>query len=151
MSVKNGMKPAAQKLEQSETDFFAPQDGGLLSIPPRVKQWLEEKGWEARFVNALEMQKAGGYHKNGWRVAKLPADVYTPDFSMGGDADGYLRRGDAVLAVLPKEHANKRRTQLADKSKRQQGIQSQAAEELRGMMKGNNIKGKIHEGYEDNE
>lgn len=116
MSVINGKKPLSQKRQvqapQTDvTDLF----GNPLTLDKEVMDALKAKNLAHRFINAAQLQSMGGYHQYGWRPIKakdLYANMGTSDFMFGIDPEGYIRRGDLILAVRPQEVNEKHKAYL---------------------------------------
>lgn len=133
---------------KTSSDFLsASNDPFMFDVDPTLKAQIESEGFAVRWINRNKYVENRGDHR-GWRPYQIPIEKRESkgalDFQYGVDPDGYISRGDLVLAVRPVEMqaANKRR--IANKNRAQQGYQAQAARELRettGM--------KVVEGYDD--
>jgi hypothetical protein len=68
------------------------------------------------------------------------------------DPEGFIRRGDLILAVQSKAVNSARKAQVANRNKSQSLAQRNKAqaEELRRQLRNNDIKADISEGYDDN-
>ena len=91
---------------------YQPIDPGfspdVYGLDPELKKELDDQGLYPRFVNFREVERYGGYHPKGWRIYKRKNAVKTDsDWVYGRDPNGYVRRGDDILAVKTKEDAAK--------------------------------------------
>jgi hypothetical protein len=145
MSTKGKVKkPKAQV----SSDFLSSSnDPFMFDIDPKLKAELDNKGLATRWINRTKYVDNRGDHR-GWRPYKLEGAKVEQkdalDFQYGVDPDGYVSRGDLVLAVRPMEVHEANRRRIARKNQAQQGHQAQAARELQeqtGM--------KVHQGYDD--
>jgi hypothetical protein len=142
MAIQNGKRPLSTKNRPSAStldDIF----GSPLGLDPGIVKAIEAKGLSYRFVSVPALQKMGGYHNRGWRpllMKELGGEYGTLNqnsLQFGGDPDGYLRRGDLVLAVRPKDMTDKHRAFLRQEALlRSNSVRDKAqAEELRNMAK----------------
>ena len=116
MSSKPSMKDKGIPI-QAKNDRFDFIDPGfatdLFALDSSVKKELEDKGLVGRFVNVAEIEKMGGHHQKGWKVYKRDNQAASSkDFLFGADPNGYIRRGDTVLAVKTKEDAKRHKAYL---------------------------------------
>ena len=145
MEIKNGKKPiSAKPKSQSLTldDLF----GNTLSVSPEVAKAIESKGMAYRWISYTKFIQMGGQHERAWRPIKRK-DCGMMDSSPENDPDGFIRRGDLVLAVRPKELHEKHRAYLRQEAQRGKTVQKSHADELRKYAKDQGIDMKISEGY----
>lgn len=156
METRNGKKPLAAKAQAKPTplnmdDIF----GNTLGLDPAIREALKKKGLSYRFVSAAKLQMNAGYHIRAWRPIKLKdIEGYGTIDLFGSDPDGYVRRGDLVLAVRPIELNEKHKTLLAQEANRAKGIQKRQADELRQHFKETGLDKagmSVIEGYEEDE
>jgi len=127
-----------------------------FDLDPEVAKELEEQGLEARYVNIKLMGRNGGTHPRGWRPYKRQkSESSTRDeYLFGKDPEGYVRRGDLVLAVKTKEEVSKHRAYLdyEAKSHSVNRIIKNKRKEMREMIKNQGMGDYVtlHEGYEEN-
>lgn len=129
-----------------------------LSIPAVVLKELEEKQYSYRWLNAKEMLEKRGLHRSGWKIyrAANPDKVKSKDefdFSIGVDADGYVRRGDLILGIKPVELQERHKERVREKTRNQDvtRLQQQRAREMRMQAKSAGISDfEAHEGYDEN-
>ena len=98
---------------------FTPQD--MLAI-----RGLDER-YEYRWLNATKLAASGGFDPRGYEVVKTTDASEAPKFKSpyGVEAtviDGTIRRGDAVLARIPKEAAQRRREYFRFKNRQKEEI-----------------------------
>lgn len=139
-------KKIAPKATANE-NLSSSADPFLFDVDPTLEAKIVAEGFALRWINRGKYVENRGDHR-GWRPYQLKVEATTSkgslDFQYGVDPDGYISRGDLVLAVRPvaMQEANKRR--IDRKNLAQQGFQAQAAAELKektGM--------KVLQGYED--
>ena len=92
-------KPIVKNGRVTAPDFMATG----FSLAPGIKKYLDEQGLEARFINIKLIQNSGGVHPRGWQPVKFPKDVMNSAGAFGQDVDGYMRRGELILAAKKKE------------------------------------------------
>lgn len=154
--VSKGKAPISQKkLGSVDGDFwFDPANGDLTSIPSSVKTQLRDEGYACRLINSKKYQEDRGFHKSGWRVYKFERGQEigqgSLDFGFGVDAEGYLRRGDLVLAVMPLEMHESHRQNIFRKTKAQMGKNVADAKEIEQYARASGIQSvSIDAGYGD--
>lgn len=158
MSTINGKKPIAEKARTRATplnmdDIF----GNQLGVDPAIVKAIEAKGMVHRWINAKKLQEMGGYHHRGWkpiRMKEIGCDTLDlSSLTFGTDPEGYLRRGDNVLAVRPRELHEKHRAYLDQEARARSRANTNKAhaEQMRQFVKEAGLDVKVHEGFEDEE
>jgi hypothetical protein len=153
--IKNGQKPLSEKrlakpARLNMDDIF----GNKLGLDPAITSALEAKGMDVRFINAKILQDMGGWNEMGWRPVPMKEVCNTTDthsFQFGIDPNGFIRRGDLVLAQRPKDMGIKHKQYLAQENERAR-IKTKSkyhAEELRRLADEAGLDARIHEGYDD--
>jgi len=140
---KKAKKPAAVS-----SDFMGMHnDPFQFDVDAQLKAKITSEGFVCRWINRSTYIANRGDHR-GWRPYQMPKSELQSkgalDFQYGVDADGYIMRGDLILAVRPAEVHQKNKQRIELRKRAQQGHQAKAAQELRektGM--------KVLEGYED--
>lgn len=129
---------------------FNPADlyQSALDIPESIKKEIEEKGLAARWINATEFQRQYGFHKSGWTPYK-PDNKLPAIAGVSGDPEGFVRRGDLILATKTKEQHNLHKARLKMKSSMASGYNATKAKELRRFMQESGVKTKVVEGFEE--
>jgi hypothetical protein len=122
-------------------------------VDGNLSEYLNSKGLEYRWIN-LAMFKAKGFHKTGWVPFKR--DDETPetesDKLLGRRADGFIVRGDQVLAVKTTEQAAAYKAHILEKNRiMSRSVKKEAVSQLKSAFADHGIKAEIHEGYEENE
>lgn len=152
--IPAGRKPLSSKPKPSmlqHDELF----GNACSIPQELRDELEAKGLECRFIDAKRLYEMNGYHDKGWvpykREAKSSDTVNASDWKFGTDPHGVIRRGSLILAVKTKEQVQKHKLYLKQKADRQKGFNAEKAQEMRKFARDNNLPAEIHEGFEENE
>jgi len=123
-------------------DFFA--------VDPALKQEIASKGLVCRWINAVKLKANYGYDSRQWTPYKRESQPsVTSTFS---DPEGFIRRGDLILAVQPKQLATARKAQVDARNLAQSSAKQQKAhaDELKRQMRENGIKADISEGYDEN-
>lgn len=135
-------KPVDLSKETQENSFF--------NVPAGIKEELSKKGFECRWINSIKYRQNFGFHRSGWKAYKTTAAKLAPDsldFGDGVDAEGYIRRGDLVLAVKPSQAAEQHREKIRAKNRRLMNYSQTAADDLRKTVGGS---GAVLEGYDEN-
>ena len=119
-----------------------------LDLPKALRAEISEKNYVCRFININEFNKRGKIHTSMWRPYR--PDIATEmDQGYGRDADGYIRRGDLVLAVRSKSEDRAAKSMLAKKNIQYAKHDKDKAHELRKFMSKNGISAKILDTYDD--
>lgn len=125
----------------SYDEFF----NNKLSLPQNVKDHLGEKGLDWRFINAGQFRSSGNTHRSHWK----PHIFDQVEF--GQSAEGHITRGDLILATRPKAVSAGHRKFLKERNNRLNAFNRTKAQELKASMAEAGVKGKVTEGYEENE
>jgi hypothetical protein len=151
--MNNGRKPLSQKGKPSGAARPLGLDeifGNPLSVDPAIAKAIEAQGKEYRWVGYQKLVSNGGYHERGWKPVKRSECGNMESIpTFGVDPEGYIRRGDLVLAVRDKELCERHRAYLREQAGRGKQIQKKHADELRQQVKAAGIDATITEGYED--
>lgn len=147
-STINGKAPLSTKKNAARGTFS--YQASLLDIPGNIKQELEAKGLEGRWISFKTYADNYGYHKQGWTVFKSDSSTLPTGVLQGSNPDGIIRRGDLVLACRTKEACDEHRQILQDRADRAKGYNKAKADELRQLAKENSVDAKIYEGYDEN-
>lgn len=155
----NGKKPLAAKAQKTASSRINLADlfSDTLGLDPEIKKGLDAKGLSYRWISAPKLQEFNGHHARGWRPVKLKECGTLPsnpqEWMFGSDPEGYIRRGDCILAVRPKELNEKHKAYLKQEAdERTRAVSNKAhADELRHLAKEAGVEIKLHEGFEENE
>ena len=143
--MKNNKLPLSAK-HNNEAVSYEDVYMNELELDPDLKKELQTKNLAWRFINATAYRK-NGTHKSRWipykRETKSPVDQI-----FGVEADGYVRRGDLVLAVKPKTDADRQRAFLAHRAKAQMQVQQSHGEEFRRFAAESGVKTSVSEGFD---
>lgn len=120
----------------------------ILELPPGIQEEIESKGLVARWINLTEYKRQYGFHRSGWAPYK-PETALPATNSLAGDAEGYIKRGDLILAVKTNEQQNLHKRRLKHKADLYKGYNAEKAKEIRDLMRNVGIKTKVVEGYEE--
>ena len=144
-SIKN--KQAVEKASIAVSEFD--MDDALI-IDPKIRAEIEAKGLVCRWINGHKFKDNYGFDARRWVPYKTETGM--GEAFGGKDSEGYIRRGDLILAVRTKEMNAAHKAKIDRKNKTLAAAQNkQAADELRQRMKDAGVKGvKILEGYEAN-
>lgn len=148
---KGGRVPVSEK-DESLGFSFAEFDQSILNLDPEIKSELDKKGLAYRWINATHYKASGNFHKNGWRVYRYEGasdQRGSLDFAYGVSPEGYIIRGDLVLAVKPKEQAERYKQYLAHRATLQSGKSKDVADTFKKMARESGAA--VLEGYEENE
>lgn len=150
--MKKGLvkKPSISEASVSSDMAGFSENASILDIDPQIKEELAEKGLSYRWINANKFIAQHGFHRTGWKPYQTEKRERKGalDFGMGVDPEGYIRRGDLVLAVKPEEMQARHRQRLKLKNDLYRGFNKQAADQLRELTRGI---GQVYEGYEAND
>jgi hypothetical protein len=151
--IKNGKKPISSKKKPSVEHFSASELFGedMLARSPELQKELDDQGLVGQFLNATQLLKTGGRHKNGWEVYKRKTGLDVKEIKFGQDPNGYVRVGDLILGVMPKEYHARKRAALDYKAQRLADPNKAAAQNLRQFAKDQGVNITVHEGYEAND
>lgn len=141
--------PAKPTFNVMSDDIF----GNKLAVPAGVQKELASKGLEGRWVSYKQMIDNRGYHEKGWVVYKQEkSDTMDPGTFLGGaDPDGYIRRGDAILAVRTVAKSDQHREWLKQRANRLKGHHQTAAEELRATARGAGLNSNVDDRFDEDE
>lgn len=113
---------------------------------------LKSKKLEYRFINRVQFQK-NGFHRSHWKPYRREAtsERSAADKLFGADPDGFVIRGDLILAVKSAEAASQHRDFLDRKNKilSRSAKSSEQASRLRQEIQGLGKDAQIHETEED--
>lgn len=157
MSIQNGKKPLSSKKATAATPLNADEIfGNELGVSKDMAAAIDKGGYTYRFISASKLAGNGGYHHRMWKPLPMKqlkewgyATMDAFSFTIGNDPDGYVRRGDLVLAVRPKEITEKHRALLKQEAKRASMSQKKHSDELRQMAKEHGVDAQVLDTYED--
>jgi hypothetical protein len=110
-------KPEIKKPESTKKPVEIPNFAkNVFDIDSALQKELDEAGLVPRWVNIKQMENFGGYHPKGWVPYKRKS-INETEKLFGQSGDGFLRRGDLVLAVKKKEEVDKHRAYLRHEAK----------------------------------
>ncbi len=123
------------------------ESASLFKLSSAIKKELSAQGLVWRFIFVKKYIDNHGFHRSGWKphqFAKPAEDRGKFDFGDGIDSEGYLRRGDQILAVKTKEAQAIHRAKIQRRNDAHKQYNKQAAQNLR-----TSADVKVFEGYED--
>lgn len=111
-------------LKQSKTQEMA--EGEFHPADMLAVSGLDDR-YVYRWLNATKLQNSGGFDPRGFEVVKTLDGQEAPKFKAPFNVevsvmDGTIRRGDAVLARMPKDMAEKRRLFFKNKLRQREEI-----------------------------
>ena len=118
-----------------------------------LKKELADQGLEGRWVSYKELVENQGFHQKEWVPYKRKKDatIDSSTFLNGTDPDGFIRRGDAILAVKTAEDAERHRLFLRERAQRQLGYNKEKGDELRRMARDSGLSTRIDDEYGDDD
>lgn len=140
--MKKGKEPVSRKYEDIDSPSNQPS---LLHITDTVKKVLDSKDLACKWISDITYRRNYGFNKEGWKPHKFSENVE------GMDPEGFLRRGDLILASQPTENVAEKKARIRRKTQAYEGFNKEKANELRRLAKDSGLDMQIHEGYEDNE
>ena len=141
------VKKPTPKVEFNPADLYKSR----LDVPPDLAKELKDSGLSYRWINAKEFQKNFGFHHSGWQPYKRKQTSAKVDSLYGGDVEGYVRRGDLVLAVKTNEEQEKHKMGLAYKANLYAGLNKKQAAQLAEAARQAGVKTKVSDSYESAE
>lgn len=151
MSKKQTMPSVDQKKPKSFkslADFYMSGD----AIPSRIKAFLNEKGLSYRLINAVKYKGSGNFHRSHWVPLEIPKEM-RPDLAsvdgVGLSPEGYLVKGDLVLATRSKEMNSTHRRLLDEQAMRLKGYNKIKGQELQEYANEHGLGAKVEVGYGD--
>lgn len=127
-----------------------------FAVPADIEAFLEKEGLAPRYVNIETVRGYGGIHPKGWIPFKLPEEIRKARGGdiFGADPDGFLRKGDLVLAYKKKEAAEHHRAWLDQEAEdnRVNNVRKKNIEQLKDQIKDSGLSDYIsvnQESYED--
>lgn len=157
MSTSNGKKPLSQKQGSKPSFNLGEIFTNRLAVDGELAKAIEAKGQVYRWINATKLREFGGVHEMGWMPAKR-SDYVTIDAShdsiiYGNSPDGFIRRGDCILAVRSKElnAEHKRYLKHEAEGKARSARSSAQADELRRYAKEIGLDTVVEDGFGDDD
>jgi hypothetical protein len=127
MKTKDGKIVISSKADQYFKPLMEVPVGpgqSRFEVPLNVKKQIDQAGYEMRFINEREYVKNSNTHERDWLPYR--EDLFSTEESItssmngiGISADGYLRRGDTVLAVRPRARGDQYRAIIKERNRRQ--------------------------------
>ena len=153
MAQPTQKKPVNSKPENLTNlgDFYA----NPYELAPDLKKELTEKGLEWRFINAVRFKEMG-FHRSHWMPykrdqGKAGSSLTTAEQIFGADPEGFVRRGSDILAVKPRAAAQAHRDHLKRLTRLQESSYKSKGAQIKDAFKEAGIKGKVLEGYDEEE
>lgn len=145
----NGKKPLSSKPKSvkvvQEPDFFS----NRMSISSELREELDKKGLDYRFIDYKKYVENGNVHNRGWTVYRREGKADTQGFLVGNSPDGIIRVGSTVLATRPLNYSEKHRQYLAERAAQYRGFQKTKAEEMRATAREHSLDGIVDSTFDD--
>ncbi len=150
MEQKKSKKGTVPLSEKSEVKYEFGSSASTLDIDPSLKAELKKEGLTYRWINKKQYEASGNTHRSYWQAYKRQNSEgkEATEFKFGTSPEGYIVRGDMVLAVRSLEVKAAHRKHLDSKNAALMGIQKQKARELKEMV-GNMAS--VDDGYDESE
>lgn len=142
-------KPQVTKRDPSVGTNMEEIFDSTFKVPEQVAAEIKEAGLVSRWINATEFKKAFGFHKNRWQPFQSKYMKSLANGIFGGDPEGYVRRGDLILAVKSKELQDKHRAFVKDRTEALAGKAKQHKAKLREIAREHGVKTNIDDDYDD--
>ncbi len=140
------MKKGKEKISKKFAEMDSPSnDPSLLSLDGSVQKSLSSKGLSYRWISDITYRRNYGFNKENWKPHKFEDSV------SGVDHEGYLRRGDLILATQDSEQVKLKKERIQRKTEAYKSHNREKANELRRLAQDSGIEMQVHEGYEENE
>jgi hypothetical protein len=147
-------KTAAQ--ESSIEDTINLDFDNQLAVDPSLLKEVAEKGFACRWINASKLKANYGFDSRQWspykRIQK-PGALENNSFGFT-DPEGFVRRGDLVLAVRPMAVHNASKARIANKNRTLASNQRKTAvDSIKQVFSEGGLAkdAKVHDGYDENE
>lgn len=152
--IRKGKVPSSRRSRptpiNSDDVFMNP-----LGLDTEITDCITKHGFSYRFINYKQFVDMGGSHVAHWRPVRL-SQLKTWGYDTmagqalleGNDTDGFIRRGDLVLAIRNKEINEKHKAYLRQEASAASNSQENHANQLREFVRSSGLKAQVEEGYE---
>lgn len=134
--------PSASVSDDASENF-----SNRFDVPKKLREEIVGKGYNYKFINFSKF-KRDAVHKSHW-IPYKPDKRTVQDMLFGLDPDGYVVRGDCVLAVRPLSVDKKAKAAIQSRNDRLNSYNDMAKSELQAYAAEHGIKAKISSGYEE--
>src|SRR5687767_12797475 len=125
--MKKGKLPLSQKSTEN-SDFAGVKDRSRLRVPSPQIEELASRGLAHRWISRKKFQDEGNMHRNDWEPYKFESlKKAAGDIVFGSSPDGYLIRGDMVLAAKKLSLQAEHRSEIKFKTNAQSQVVKNAA------------------------
>jgi hypothetical protein len=149
-SIKAKAQAQTASIEETQIDF-----NDQLTIDPELIKEMEAQKLAYRWINGSKFKENYGFDKRRWQPYKRPKSEGLENKSFGyADSEGFIRRGDLILAVRPIAIHEQYKRNLAERNQRLAGNQQKrVTEELKQVLRDGGMAGKseVYDGYEEND
>jgi hypothetical protein len=146
--------PVSVKTQAQESSISLASMDDQLAVSPKLIAEIEAKGLVHRWINAVKYKSNYGYDSRQWQPYQVKKNEGVENNFYGfTDSEGYIRRGDLILAVRKKEVNDLVKARNANKIKNLAGTQrKQAKEQIKQSLKSaDSDSAKIYDDYDENE
>lgn len=140
--MKKGKEPVKAKFDDMDSPANHPS---LLTLDDSIKKILDTAGLGYKFISDVNYRRNYGFNKENWKPHQFDKNV------KGTDHEGFLRRGDLILASQPASDVAAKKARLRRKTDAYKHYNKEKANELRQLARDSGLDMKVHEGYEENE
>lgn len=127
--------PAADKDSTSGRDEMYQN---RFDLPKSLREEIKQKGYNYKFINFTSYKK-DTVHKAHW-VPYKPEIETVADMVFGKSPEGYVVRGDCVLAVRPLSVDKLMKARIHDKAQSQLGFNKRARQEMEELARAHGVK-----------
>jgi hypothetical protein len=123
-----------------------------FAVHPALLEDIKQKNLAHRWINAKKFKDNYGYDSRQWTPYKPDVKITSSMEYFGyADPEGFIRRGDSLLAVQPMAIKERRSAQISQKTQHSAKAHRQASKaQLESALKSTgDSKAKVHEGYDD--
>lgn len=143
--------PGRPPKQKQQMNPFFDDDGDDYGIDVVLKQELEEKGLDFRFIDFKQAKLNGGRSRSGWILYRRESkDPRLQGIASLEDPDGLTRQGSLVLAVKPKPRAERQRQRVKEQNRQLSGYTQHITKELDGQARSLGGSSRAISGYENN-
>jgi hypothetical protein len=134
--VKKGAQPVSKKQEtNADFEFAFGSSDAMMKIDPALAAQFKKDGLVYRWINKKQYEANGNVHRSHWKAYRRDsASSSSADFVNGSNPEGYIVRGDMLLAVRTEKMAKSHRSYLDKQNELKAGIQKRQAQELKELV-----------------
>jgi hypothetical protein len=148
MSQNKEKRPKEIANRDPQLDSFSHEEffENRLSLTKDIKDHLSEQGLSWRFISSQQFRNEGNRHNSYWVPHKFEAGKFGVL-----NSEGFITRGDLILATRKKEITAKHKSFLKSKNDLHKGYNRSEAAKFRENFRKNGLSEKVVEGTDDSE